>query len=147
VGRNQRRLDVAKSLGADYVVNTREKDLTSFVKDMTSDLGVDTVIDNVGTSESVTQGISSIKPGGRIVMVGETDNTLPISTFQICTNEYEIVGSRSGGRQDTVEAIKLVEEGAVTPFISDRFPLEQVNQAFDRVRSGEVLGRAVVTNY
>ncbi|MDA4130609.1 MAG: zinc-binding dehydrogenase [Thaumarchaeota archaeon] len=104
------------------------------------------VIDNVGTRESVMQGISSVKPGGRIVMVGETDDQFPISTFQLCTKEYELIGSCSGGRQDTVEAIKLVEEGSVTPFISDRFPLDRINESFERVKAGEVLGRAVVTN-
>jgi len=144
LGRNQPRLDVAKRLGADYVVNSRERDVIDFVKDLTSGSGVDIVIDNVGTRESVAQGISLVRPGGRVVMVGETDETIPISTFQLCTKEYEIIGSRSGGRQDTVEAIELVEEGTVTPFISDKFPLERINEAFERVKSGNVLGRAVV---
>ena len=144
VGRQQSRLDVATRLGADYVVNSREHNVSEFVRNLTSGVGVDIVIDNVGTKNSVAQGISAVRPGGRIVMVGETDDTLPISTFQLCTKEYEIMGSRSGGRQDTVEAINLVKERIVTPFISDRFPLADINQAFDLVRSGNVLGRAVV---
>ena len=78
-------------------------------------------------------------------MVGETDDTLPLSTFKLCVSELDVMGSRSGGREDTVEAIQLVESGVVTPFASDIFPLELINDALDAIREGKVMGRAVVT--
>lgn len=82
--------------------------------------------------------------GGRIVLVGETEDTLPISSFRTCVGELDILGSRSGGRQDTVEAIDLVEKRIVTPFVSNRYPLEKINEAFDEMKEGKILGRAVI---
>jgi propanol-preferring alcohol dehydrogenase len=145
VGRRKERLQIAKKLGADHVLNSKLQDVGKEVKALTKGAGVDSVIDNVGISESLEQAISSVKKGGRIVVVGETDDKIPLSTFRLCVNEYEILGSRSGGRQDTVESLELVSRGDVTPIVSDRFPLARINDAFQAIRSGQVLGRAVIT--
>jgi D-arabinose 1-dehydrogenase-like Zn-dependent alcohol dehydrogenase len=114
------------------------------VSELTGGNGADIVIDNVGSRETLLQALAAVHRGGRIVMVGETDDTIPLSTFKLCVNELDILGSRSGGREDTVEAIQLVESGVVTPFASNSFPLERINDAFDAIRDGKVMGRAVV---
>jgi propanol-preferring alcohol dehydrogenase len=143
--RRQVRLDHAKKIGADYLINSSTQDVGEEIKAVTGGTGADVVIDDIGSSQSVSQAVAAVKKGGRIVMIGETDDTLPVPTFQLCVNEYEILGSRSGGRQDTLEAIQLVASGDVTPYVSDRFPLERVNDAFQHIQQGDVLGRAVIT--
>jgi D-arabinose 1-dehydrogenase-like Zn-dependent alcohol dehydrogenase len=145
VGRREVRLKHAKKIGADHLVNSSSQNVEEMVRSLTGGSGADIVIDDVGSKESMSQGISAVKKGGRIVMIGETDDTIPLSTFQLCTNEFEIIGSRSGGRQDTIEALQLVASGAVTPYVSDKYPLEQVNEAFQGIREGKVLGRAVIS--
>ncbi len=145
VGRRPARLEHAKKLGADHTLDSSKQEIGKAAKALTGGAGVDAVIDNVGSAESLSQAIASVRRGGRIVTIGETDDTIPLSTFQLCVNEFDIIGSRSGGRQDTIEALQLVSEGSVTPFISDKFPLERVNEAFERMREGKVLGRAVIT--
>ncbi len=144
-GRREVRLERAKELGADYLINSSTQDVGEATKSLTGGGGADIVIDNVGSKESVAQSISAVKKGGRIVMLGESDDTIPLSTFQLCTNEFEVIGSRSGGRQDTVEALELVAAGVVTPYVSDKFPLDRVNDAFRRIQDGKVLGRAVIS--
>lgn len=139
------RLQIAEKMAADELINSSENDVVKEVKRLTNGIGVDIVIDNVGSSETLLQGLGSVRPGGRVITVGETDDTIPLSTFRLCVNEFEIVGSRSGGRQDTLEAIDLVAKGIVTPYISDTFPLDRINEAIDHIRAGKVLGRAVVT--
>ncbi len=138
------RLQIAEKMAADELINSSENDVVKEVKRLTNGIGVDIVIDNVGSSETLLQGLGSVRPGGRVITVGETDDTIPLSTFRLCVNEFEIVGSRSGGRQDTLEAIDLVAKGIVTPYISDTFPLDRINEAIDHIRAGKVLGRAVV---
>lgn len=145
IGRRDVRLKYAKELGADYLVNSSSQDVGEVAKSLTGGSGADIVIDNVGSKDSLSQGISAVKKGGRIVLIGESDDTIPLSTFQLCTNEFEIIGSRSGGRQDTIEALQLVASGVVTPYVSDRFPLDRINEAFRRIQESEVLGRAVVS--
>lgn len=145
VGRRSVRLRLAKKLGADHVVNSSTRNAAKVVKSLTGGIGADVIIDNVGTKESLTISIKSVRPGGRVVVIGESDDTIPLSTFRLCVNEIEIIGSRSGGRQDTIEAIDLVSRGAVTPYVSNHFPLDRINDAFRRIQEGEVLGRAVIT--
>ena len=144
-GRREVRLRQAKAMGSDHLVNSSSQDVGEATKSLTEGSGADIVIDNVGSRETVAQSISAVKKGGRIVMIGESDDTIPLSTFQLCTNEFEIIGSRSGGRQDTIEAIQLVASGIVTPYVSDKFPLEEVNEAFKKIQESQVLGRAVVS--
>ena len=144
-GRREVRLKRAKEMGADHLVNSSSQDVGEATKSLTGGSGADIVIDNVGTKDSVAQSISAVKKGGRIVMVGESDDTIPLTTFQLCTNEFEVIGSRSGGRQDTVESLQLVASGKVTPYVSDRFSLRQVNEAFRSIQEGKVLGRAVIS--
>jgi propanol-preferring alcohol dehydrogenase len=145
VARRAQRAEVGSRFGADVVINSSEEDVGQAVNRLTNGDGADIAIDNVGTKETLLQALGSIHRGGRIVMVGETDDAIPLSTFKLCVNELDILGSRSGGRQDTVEAIKLVESGVVTPFASDSFPLEKINEAFDSIRQGKVMGRAVIS--
>ena len=145
VGRRKPRLEQAKSLGADSVVDSSRQDVGDAVKSLTGGLGADIVIENVGSRETLSQAFDSIHRGGRVVVIGETDDTIPLSTFQLCVGELDVLGSRSGGRQDTVEALELVASGVVTPYVSDRLPLSRINEAFDALAKGEVMGRAVIT--
>ena len=145
VARRAQRAKVGQKFGPDHIINSSEEDVGEAVKALTDGNGAEIVIDNVGTRQTVEQALSAVHRGGRIVMVGETEDTIPLSTFKLCVNELDILGSRSGGRQDTVEAIALVESGVVTPFASDLFPLEKINEAFESIKQGKIMGRAVIT--
>jgi D-arabinose 1-dehydrogenase-like Zn-dependent alcohol dehydrogenase len=145
VVRRPQRVEVGTRFGADAVINSSTQDVGRTVSDLTGGNGADIVIDNVGSRDTLSQALAAVHRGGRIVMVGETEDAIPLSTFQLCVRELDILGSRSGGRQDTVEAIELVASGVVTPFASDSFPLEKINDAFDALKQGRVMGRAVVT--
>ena len=145
IARRTQRMEVGAKFGADAVINSSTQDVGQVVNELTGGNGADIAIDNVGTRETFLQALAAVHRGGRIVMIGETDDTIPLSTFRLCVNELDIMGSRSGGREDTVEAIQLVERGVVTPFASDSFPLERINEAFEAIKQGKIMGRAVVT--
>ena len=61
-------------------------------------------------------------------------------------HEIEIIGSRSGGKQDTCEAIEFVKSKNWQPIVSDLFPIEEVNEALKYLRAGKALGRIVLTH-
>jgi D-arabinose 1-dehydrogenase-like Zn-dependent alcohol dehydrogenase len=144
IARRPQRMEVGTKFGADAVINSSTQDVGQVVNELTTGRGADIAIDNVGTRETFLQALAAVHRGGRIVMVGETDDTIPLSTFKLCVSELDIMGSRSGGREDTVEAIQLVESGVVTPFASNSFPLEKINEAFETIKQGKVMGRAVI---
>jgi D-arabinose 1-dehydrogenase-like Zn-dependent alcohol dehydrogenase len=145
VARRAQRASIGEKFGADHMIDSSKEDVGQTVNSLTNGNGADIVIDNVGTNQTLTQALAAVHRGGRIVMIGETEDTIPLSTFKLCVNELDILGSRSGGRQDTVEAIQLVESGVVTPLVSDVFPLEKINEAFEGIKQGKVMGRAVIT--
>jgi L-iditol 2-dehydrogenase len=69
-----KRLEKAKSLGADGVINSASKDLVKTVNELTGGEGVDLVLDASGNENAVNQGIASLKKGGTLVFVGYPAN-------------------------------------------------------------------------
>ncbi len=81
--------------------------------------------------------------GGRIVVIGEEPEFPSVDTIEIAQRELEIIGSRNGTRQDLVEALQLLRTGVVKPYVAARFPLQEINAAFECMRR-QPLGRVVV---
>jgi len=104
----------------------------------------DCVFNCAGSAESMRASANYVMRCGRIVVIGEEPEPIPLDTIEIAQQELEIIGSRNGTRADMQEAIHLVESGIVLPSIAARFRLEEINAAFDFVRAG-ALGRVVIT--
>jgi alcohol dehydrogenase, propanol-preferring len=142
--RRPEKVELGYKFGADQMIDSSREDVASRIQNLTNGRGVDITIDNVGSEATFREALAATHRGGRIVLVGETEDSIPLSTFRLCVNELDVLGSRSGGRQDTIEAIELVEKGFVTPFVSNTFPLEKINDAFSEIKQGKVPGRAVI---
>jgi len=140
--RTPEKLAIARAMGANLALRTSDSETRSAIHDFTSG-GAQCVYDCVGTAQSMRDAADYLMRGGRIIVIGEEPEFPQIDTIQIAQRELEIVGSRNGTRQDTVDAIRLVESGVVKPYIAARFPLEQINDAMDATRHGS-LGRVVV---
>lgn len=142
--RRDSRAEQAMRLGAHHVIDVSKNDLVDEVKRITNGSMIDKVIDCIGTQQTIKQAIAALRHGGRIVMIGETNDTIPMTTFKLAVDEIDIVGSRNGGKQDTVEAIQLLAQGIVKPFISDVFSLDEVNAGLSALKEGKAMGRIVI---
>lgn len=133
--------------GADTFMNASESDdLASAVRKHTNGMGVDCVIDVVGKEETMTFGLNALRRGGRMVVVGYTPEHLPLPGKQLAQNELEVIGTRAGRRQDLSDCVQLVAQGGLRfSIVRYQYPLEQANQALDHLRTGEALGRIVLT--
>jgi len=136
----------AMELGADKVLNSREVDVPTAVKDLTSGFGVECVIDGVGNEETLKEGVNSLCHGGRLVILGYTQERYPLDPRQVAVHELEVIGTRSGGRQDTVESIQFVADKRWKPIVTDVFPIEKVEEAHQLMREAKALGRIVLTH-
>lgn len=142
--RNNLKLDISKQLGADYVFNTREKTLdTKSLLELTQSL-CDVVIDVIGSVESIGLGLKIIRPGGKVVSVGYDSLDFKANYQALILPEKEIIGSRGSTRQDLSETVKMVNSGALKPFINHSFAFEDINAGLDFIRSGKSLGRVVL---
>ncbi len=144
VERTQEKCRHAAELGAHEAINGTAADVAAEVRRLTDGWGADCVIDIVGTEETITNGIDSLANGGRFVLVGYTPDTWTLEGKRMAQNEIEFIGTRCGGREDLLGAAKLLAEGKARSIVTDRFPLESVNDAHKKLRSGEVMGRLVL---
>ena len=142
VSRSQVKLDIAKQLGAAMALDPAVLNDAHSLREFSTD-GIACVFDCVGSTESMRLATRLVRKCGRIIIIGEEPQCVPVTSTEIAQRELEIIGSRNGTRQDMVEAISLLEKGVVKPVVAARFPLEEVNNALDTMRRG-VPGRIVV---
>lgn len=94
-----KRLELAKELGADVVVNTSKQDLPDIVFKETNGLGVTVVVEAVGLPKLLEEAIKVTSPAGRIVVLGFTETASNIAQLDITKNELDIRGSRLHAKQ------------------------------------------------
>jgi NADPH2:quinone reductase len=115
--------------------------------------GVDVVIDPVG-GERFTDSIRSLREGGRVLVVGFTEGSIPeVRVNRLLLNNTEVVGAGWGayamGKPDYVRAVgeelaKLVASGHVAPIVSARFPLERAGEALALLERRGATGKVVL---
>ncbi len=142
--RRPERLALAERYGAVGVDPTRHS-LEAEAAAFTDGEGVDLVVDNIGTRESVRQGLSVLRPGGKLLLVGYLDETLEIPSMRFFKTEQQIIGCRGSTKQDLIDVVRLVQTGQVTPVIGAHYPLEDIGQAAARLESGDLVGRILLT--
>jgi L-iditol 2-dehydrogenase len=131
------RQQAARRFGADYVLSPEEAE--RFLGQ-----GLDFVIIGPGHPDVIRQGLAHVGPGGTALLFTPTPTgvTTPLDLGDLYFREVSLVPSYSCGPDDTRRAYQLLRGGRMTTdgLVTHRFPLEQVQQAFDMARRG---GRAL----
>ncbi|MDH5401525.1 MAG: zinc-binding dehydrogenase [Candidatus Heimdallarchaeota archaeon] len=135
-----------RELGAELVINYREDEgWSKTIYGYTGKRGVDIVVDSVG-EVFWEQALRSLKKGGKLVTCGAT------SGFGGKTNiglvfwkQLSILGSTMSTDKEFKEALSMVFSGKITPVIDSVLPLEQIKDAHEKLESGNVMGKVVLT--
>jgi propanol-preferring alcohol dehydrogenase len=142
---SEARLDLARKLGADAVVDARSGPFHEAVRRLTDGQGADVVIELVGSAATLPSSYQSVRRAGRLVFVGYSPGVpLAAMPHELVRNELEIVGSRANTVQELQETMDLVARGRVTPIVDRVMPLADVEDAFEALRQGRPLGRNVL---
>lgn len=138
------KLELAKKLGAEMVFNANTPKVAKVIRKATG--GCDTAFEAIGKPEVMLEAMNVINPGGRFVMVGYSPHTLALPAGRIMFREMEIRGSLGCRPVDYHRIVGLVESGRLQlePLISTRYPLEEINQAFDDMREGKPIIRNLI---
>jgi len=125
------RLEVAKKFGADATVKSKEGNLPLKVKELTKDKGADSVIVAAPSKEAVEEGLKIVRRGGRIVIFGgcPANSLIQIDPNLIHYSEITVTGSIDSTIDDFRRTVQLISRLNLKPFITHRFPLEEVHQA------------------
>ncbi len=144
VGSSAAKLQQAKALGADELIDRSVEDWSKAVFTRTARQGVDVVVDNVG-KETLFSSIRAVRRGGRILIVGNTSGPLAeVDLRYVFRKQISIIGSTMAPHRDFVTVMNLVFEGKLSPAISATFPLEQAADAQRALESGDVFGKIVL---
>jgi NADPH:quinone reductase-like Zn-dependent oxidoreductase len=144
VGSNADKLALAKSLGADYLIDrSQEENWSKIVYNLTEKVGVDVVVDNIGTT--FPQSFRAARKGGRILTVGNTGGPkFEIDNRFIFGKHLSIIGSTMGTLEDFTEVMDLVFAGKLKPVLDRAYPLIEARAAQERLASGEQMGKVVL---
>jgi 6-hydroxycyclohex-1-ene-1-carbonyl-CoA dehydrogenase len=143
---NPTRLETARTLGAVDVVNPADVDrLDKHIRGLT-DGGVDVAFEAIGNPATMKLAYSLLRRGGRLCVIGYSQEDVTLSAAKLMYYELEVVGSLGCGGGEYPEIIRLVEAGRLQlePIVSGSLPLEDINEGFDRLRKGDGI-RWVVT--
>lgn len=128
------RLELARSLGADYAVNAREEDAVEAVMRLTNGYGVDVAVEAVGSPEAITQAMMMTRRGGRLNIFGVSPQYAVWEVKPFSLYEKELTITTSYRSPFTFQrAVKIASSGKVRlkPLISHVFPLEKIGRAFE----------------
>jgi 6-hydroxycyclohex-1-ene-1-carbonyl-CoA dehydrogenase len=133
------KLELAKKFGAQAVINAKEVDrIDKVVKKMTGG-GADVAFEVIGNPKTIADAFSCIRKGGRTVVVGYSDKNVELPASKIMFFEQEIIGSLGCRPVDYPKIIELARTGKIKikELVTGRFPLDNINAAFDLLRSGD----------
>lgn len=142
--RRTEKLEIAKQMGADHVINTKTENLAERIKEITGGEMLDVVIDNIGIRDSINDSLKLVCAGGRVIVTGYYDPQFVTDYQDIMKFEKQILGMRGMTRQDLAEVIRLVENHRMTPYVYKTMPFEKINEALQEMRDGKALGRIVL---
>jgi 2-desacetyl-2-hydroxyethyl bacteriochlorophyllide A dehydrogenase len=150
VGDNKKRLDIASSMGADYVLNINDNlDPVKEVKKITGGRGPDYVLEAVGNPVTYEQALNMVRPGGTIGAFGITgfDDTIKVRPYDLVLGEKRIIGCCAGVGTDWDDAIVLLEHKRITAekMFSMIVPLEELENAIKQIRIDPNLVKVLVS--
>ena len=144
------KVEVARALGADVVVDRHSEDFVEVVKDVTGGRGADVVYDPVG-GDTYQRSTKCIAFEGRILVVGFAGGQIQSAALNhALVKNYSIVGLHWGlyTTKDPAlvrvchdELSKLAADGVVKPLVSERLPLDAVADGLQRLADGTTVGR------
>jgi acryloyl-coenzyme A reductase len=143
--RSTRAADACKRAGAEMVLSAADGEPAPHVRRLTGGWGADVALDFVGARETLAACIAALAPGGRLVIMGyfPRGGVLETPTWAF-TEEIEVTGNRSAGRQDIAQALALIESGRIEPLVARVFPLREAAAAHRAFEARELVGRAVL---
>ncbi len=138
------KLELARGLGAEAVVNHATGDVVEAVKEATGGPGADVVVEHVGEATWQTS-LQAVRAHGRIVVCGATTGPNPkAGLHRVWWKQLTILGSTMGTKADFEGAFELVASGRAKPVIDSVYPLADARAAHERMESGEHFGKIVL---
>src|SRR5262249_16283709 len=140
------KLAVAKEYGADHIISITGKPAADIGKELskaTGQVDLDAIIDCAGAPAMMQLGFSLLSISGHYADVGLVGDRIDIPLFPRVSREQTLHGSFWGNYTDLSEVMALASQGRIRHTITT-FTFDQINEYIERLRIGEIVGRAVL---
>jgi NADPH:quinone reductase-like Zn-dependent oxidoreductase len=144
VAGSDEKLDKARDLGVDAVVNRKKQSIAEEVRRFTNNRGVDVVFEHVGAAvwEACFDSLSTY---GRLVTCGTTSGPMVTLNMQaLFGRQRTILGSFVGGKGELAAALKFIGQRKLKAVIDSKFPLSQAAAAQRKMESGDFFGKILL---
>ncbi len=109
-GTRDSRLEIGKKLGADYVINVREKDPVEEVRRITGGKGLDYVLECSGATNAINEAALMVNRGGKICLAAFPHEPVPLDVKRIVANNIYLYGIRGEGKSATHRAAAFMRQ-------------------------------------
>lgn len=138
------KIEKAKALGADYVINYREDRFEGVVRKLTKKRGVDVVFEHVG-ADTWAGSMLCLKRGGRLVTCGSTSGvSTSMNLMQLFQQQLKIFGSFGCRMENMADAMQKMAQGIVHPVVDTIVDFDDIGTALQRMESRDVFGKIIL---
>jgi alcohol dehydrogenase len=131
------KVELAHQLGADIVVSDAQQ--------LREAGGADVILATTNSYKAAADTLKGLRPDGRLALIGISDEPFVIANgFEVMGNRLQIIGSNQNGREYLYEALDYVAKGKVK-VMTETFPLDDAADAYEKMASGNVRFRSVIT--
>ena len=138
------KIEKAKALGADVVINYRNDRFEHVVRKLTKKKGVDVVFEHVG-ADTWAGSMLSLKRGGRLVTCGSTSGvSTSMNLMQLFQQQLKIFGSFGCRMENMANAMQKMAQGIVHPVVDTIVDFGDIEKALKRMESRDVFGKIIL---
>ncbi len=139
------KLEKAKALGADFVIDHYKEPISETVKQFTEKRGVDIVVEHVGKA-TWEESLKSLAKCGKIVTCGATTGAeVGLHLNHLFYKHQQIIGSTMATRGELFEIMNFVRQKKLKPVIDKEFLLKDIAEAHKYVETGKQFGKVILT--
>ena len=138
------KIDKAKALGADHVINYREDRFEGVVRKLTKKKGVDVVFEHVG-ADTWAGSMLCLRRGGRLVTCGSTSGvSTSMNLMMLFQQQLKLLGSFGCRMENMADAMQKMARGLVHPVIDTEVGFDDIDTALKRMEGRDVFGKIIL---
>jgi NADPH:quinone reductase-like Zn-dependent oxidoreductase len=143
-GGDSEKLERARQLGADHVIDHYRQDVLGEVRRITGKRGVDVVFEHVGKA-TWESSVKTLAKGGRLVLCGATTGAEVVTDLRYVYNrELTIYGSFMSSKGELLKVVSLFRAGKLKTVVDSVFPLQRAGEAQQRMEESRHFGKIVL---
>ncbi len=130
------KLKIAMKYGADGVLNSNKANVCEEALIEVVHGKADVIIDTIGVTRTLTQAMNSLKKGGKLVMSGFSENSVPFLVKRLILNEISLIGTIGAPKRKVFNIMQYIQDDRIQwkEMITSRLPLDKINEGIGLLR-------------